>query len=132
MSDLPPNGAPDLAGIPDAAWAEAEQRAAFVRRAQSGPRTRAAVVALAAEAGVTAMTLYRWIQCYERNGRTSSLLPYSRRGERVRRKLASDVETIVREAIETHYLRQERPSVAQTTIEITEGVLWPTSVPQRG
>lgn len=118
MSDLPPNGAPDLAGIPDAAWAEAERRAAFVRRAQSGPRTRAAVVALAAEAGVTAMTLYRWIQCYERNGRTSSLLPYSRRGERVRRKLASDVETIVREAIETHYLRQERPSVAQTTIEI--------------
>ncbi|MGH7577513.1 MAG: DNA-binding domain-containing protein [Longimicrobiales bacterium] len=73
---------------------------------------------MAEEAGVGTATLYRWIQRYERDGRTSSLLPYSRRGERIRRHMPPDVESILGETIEAHYLRQERPSVAQTTIEI--------------
>lgn len=108
----------DLAAVPDAAWAEAERRAGIVRRALAGPRTRAAACALAEEAGTGVATLYRWIASYERDGRTSSLLPYSRRGERIRRKLTPAVERVVREVVDSYYLTLERPTVAQAVIEI--------------
>jgi len=119
---LPPPSAaaerPDLATVPAVVWAEAERRAGFVRRARAGPSTRAAIAALAEEAGVSAATLYKWVARYERTGTTSALVPTSRKGKRQRRRLPEPVAAIVRETIDSYYLTRERPSVARTAIEV--------------
>lgn len=114
-----PRAEPDILSIPDADWQEANRRYEAIQPLLgSSQRTREEVVAQAALAGVHWTTIYAWIRKFESTERLSSLLPPKPSGGRGKSRLDPEVETVLQDVIERHYLRSQRPSVASTIEEV--------------
>jgi len=99
--------------VPDAEWDEAMARYELIRPLVALPgRKMDDIQQVAAAAGKSATTVYRWLKRFEETGIVSSLLrvPRSDKGEQ---RLSDEVEEIIRIQIQTYYLVQERPSVAK-------------------
>lgn len=108
----------DLAGVPDADWQEATRRLTLIRPLLEPGRTREAVSAVAASAGVNTATLYRWIRAFTATGKVTALLARKPEGGRGRSRLDPEVEALLKSTIETHYLHKQKPSVQQTCREV--------------
>ena len=104
----------DVAGVDDAAWAEAERRRGLIEPLLQGRRTLADVQAQASAAGVHWATIYAWLRAYERTGQVSALLPTVRPGGRGESRLPPEVEAVIQAAIDEHYLNAQRPSATKT------------------
>jgi putative transposase len=108
--DAPTVPEPQL--VPDEDWRLAEKRFELVRPLLDPKgRTRADVEKRAAECGIHANTLYRWIALYETQGRITALLP-KERSDKGMAKLSPEVEEIVRSVIEDEYLTRQAKSVS--------------------
>jgi putative transposase len=109
----------ELAQISDAAWQVAQQRFSVIRPLLSTPRcTIADVEARAHTANVNIVTVYRWLQRYQRNGQVTALLPSERSGGRGQSRLHPEVEAIIQATIEDVYLSKQKPSAQQACVEV--------------
>lgn len=102
---------PDLLSVPEPDWSEAERRQAVILPllGQRG-RTRGHVVARAAEFGLHANTLYKWLKAYESAGLVTALLPKRQRKDKGATKLQAEIEAIIEDVIKTEYLTTQRKS----------------------
>ncbi|TMR17461.1 DDE-type integrase/transposase/recombinase [Nonomuraea turkmeniaca] len=105
---------------PDEAWDVAVRQAEVIGRLAAGPRVGlAAADAAAAELGVSRRQVYvllgRW---RAGEGVVSDLLPRRSSGGRGRGRLPAAVEAVLREVIESRYLKRQRRSVAAVHREV--------------
>jgi putative transposase len=80
-------------------------------------RTRRMVEEAAGTLGVHPATIYRWIDRFEESGRTSVFVPGKHDGGAGKGRLQSEVEAIVKEVINTLYVKQ-RQSLKKTYNEV--------------
>jgi putative transposase len=109
----------ELVLVPDADWQEAQRRFSIIRPLLGLLRRPAELVAEAArEAGVHPITIYRWVTAYEQAERVSALIPTKRDGGRGRSRLNPEVEKILNQTIEDHYINKQKRSVQSTCKEV--------------
>lgn len=109
----------ELVAIEDNKWDEARRRLALIKPLLDQPRRpRSEVERVAADAGVHAATLYRWINLYEAIGKLSALLPTKRDGGRGKGRLPNVVELIIKETIDDFYLQKQQRSIQATCDEV--------------
>jgi putative transposase len=110
---------PPILDISDDRWTEAVRREATVRSLAAREDTNRAEISVAARAlGLSVAQLYRLLGAYRANPVTQSLVvnrPGPTKGHRL---LPPDVETVITEAIESVFMRRERPTLAGLCREI--------------
>lgn len=113
MSDV------DLDAISEDDWRVAQARYAAIQplvAAKTSSRT--AVEERAAELGVSAATLYRWLSRYRTMDAVSGLIPYTRGWKQGNGRVSQSVETLIHEVIQNFHLKPERPSIGKTVREV--------------
>ena len=110
----------DLEAIDDHDWDIATFRSKLLEPLLQNPkkRKRGDYIIAAKRAQVSPMTLYRWLNAYEKDRKLSSLLPKRRSGGKNKSRLSLDVQTVVDEFIQNIYLKIQRPSKAFAASEI--------------
>lgn len=111
----------DLADISEEDWADAEERRHLIAPLLDSYYRRSDALAdqIAARAGVSRATIYRWVYAFRSSGLLSSLLPnFSARGGKGRTRLAAEVEAIIQDCIENFHDTDQGRSIAETTNEI--------------
>lgn len=110
-----------LAGVPDEAWQEAEERRRLIEPLLNNGYRKSHAMAdrIAADAGVSRATIYRWLAAFRDTGLLSSLLlnPGGKGGKR-KTRLLPDVEAIIHDCIENFHDTDQSPSIASTIAEI--------------
>jgi putative transposase len=94
----------DLTTVSDDDWQEAKRRLQIIRPLLGTRRKKESVTEQARSAGVHYVTIYRWIDAYEREGRLSALLPNRPPGGRGKSRLLPETEAIIKATIEDYYL----------------------------
>lgn len=109
----------DTEDIADEEWREAEQRFAaikpFVNVIYVG---RAEVVNRAKEIGVSAATLYRWLQRYKAYGDVSALLSKKRGWREGKSRIPPFADQVIEQVINGFYLTTQRPTAQKAVIEV--------------
>jgi putative transposase len=109
------SGAParDLEDISTEEWEIAEHKLAIIEPLfQSRQRrTREDYRQAAEAAGVSTMTIYRWVNEYRASGTLSALLPARRSGGSGKSRLSKEVLLIIEDYFKTKYLTLQKPSV---------------------
>ncbi|NHZ83668.1 DDE-type integrase/transposase/recombinase [Massilia sp. CCM 8695] len=101
--------AKDIAQYSDKEWAEAQRRFQAIKPLLDNPvRSRTDAEMIAAQHGVHAATLYKWLKTYQEAGHVSALVP-TKRGRRVGVKLlTSEQEKLIETVIEDEFLTKQR------------------------
>lgn len=100
----------DLTTIQDDDWQDAQRIFGFIAPLLDKPkRTKADVIARAEECNVHYTSLYRWIRQYESFGKLSVFLR-QRRKDAGKNLFPAEVEEIIKNVIEAHYLTKQRKS----------------------
>ena len=110
----------DLKKMDPQAWSTAFEIYRHIKELVELPkekRTLADVKKSAAILGRHSSTVYRWIAVYEETRRVSSLLRKKRADAGVPR-LAESVRTVMNKCVETHYLTENRKSIASVAQEV--------------
>ncbi|WP_213030204.1 hypothetical protein, partial [Acinetobacter baumannii] len=95
---------PDLTMVSEADWNEARRRLPVIRRlAENRTRTRADVVAGAAELGFGATQIYAFLRAYLGDPRLTTLLPAGCGPPWGYSKLKAEVNAVIEEAIDAVY-----------------------------
>lgn len=111
--------APDLSIVDSAAWDEARRRMPVIRRLAEKPeRTRADVLAAAAELGYGATHVYSLLRKYLVDGKLTSLLSHRRGPERGISLLDEQVDDLIREVVDGMYLTRQQPRIADVVDEV--------------
>lgn len=113
--------APELLDVPDALWEIAETRRQLIDPLLGNYYQHAEALAdqVAAKAGVSRATIYRWVAAFRNTGLLSSLLPNTRlRGGNAGSRLSPEVEAIIKDALENFHDTEQKPSIADTVTEI--------------
>lgn len=126
VKDLAPSTPPrsdddpetELTTISEEDWSEARRRLNIIRPLLGARRTKEGVAEQAGAAGVHYVTIYRWIDAYEREGRLSALLPTKRSGGRGKSRLPAETEAILKATIEDYYLSTQKRSAQKTCEEV--------------
>lgn len=111
----------ELLDVPDDLWEVAIERRKLIEPMlrdydQYGTK---GWIQIAALAGVSRPTVYRWLTAFRRTGLLSSLLPSMRlRGGKSGTRLSAEVETIIKDALSTFHDTEQKPTVAETVVEI--------------
>ncbi|MFC5429460.1 helix-turn-helix domain-containing protein [Paraburkholderia denitrificans] len=111
----------DLLGVPADQWAIAEERRQLIAPLLDSyyHRSNALAYQLAARAGVSKTTIYRWLAEFRNSGLLSSLLPNaSERGGRGKARISAEVETVIRDCIENFHDTMQNRTIAETITEI--------------
>jgi putative transposase len=111
----------DLASVSEEAWRQAEERRAYIKPLLNSTyqRSNSLAARIAADAGVSQATIYRWLEAFRNTGLLSSLLqnPGGKGGKR-KARLLPEVEAIIQDALENFYDTEQQRSVAETITEI--------------
>ncbi|MBL8524812.1 MAG: DDE-type integrase/transposase/recombinase [Betaproteobacteria bacterium] len=102
-------------------WEIAETRRAHIEPLIGGPSHHYQALAqkIAGEAGVSRATVYRWVADFRHTRLLSSLLPnQGRRGRKGEKRLADEVEAIIKDVLENFHEGDQKPSTAKTIVEI--------------
>jgi putative transposase len=111
--------ASDLTLVDAHQWEEARRCLPVIQRLADHPhRTRAEVVAAAAELGYCAAHVYRLVSRYTADPRLTSLLPRRRGPSRGGSRLPREMDTLIDEVIETLYLTRQKPRISDLVMEI--------------
>jgi putative transposase len=111
----------DLADISEDDWADAEDRRRLIAPLLDSHYRRSDALAdqVAAKAGVSRATIYRWVYAFRSSGLLSSLLPnFSARGGKGKTRLSAEVEAIIQDCIENFHETDQGRSITETTNEI--------------
>lgn len=110
---------PDLTMVSEADWNEARRRLPVIRRlAENRPRTRADVLAGAAELGFGATQIYAFLRAYLDDPRLTTLLPAGCGPPWGYSKLKAEVNAVIEEAIDAVYLTRQRPKIVDLVAEV--------------
>ena len=110
---------PDLAAVPDAAWTKALKRDAVIRPLLIGRRTHERIEQATKEAGVSRVTIYRWLGRFLDSGeRASSLIPQKPSGGRHKSRLPEKVEAILQKVLDDYFLTGQKMKIAPTIREV--------------
>lgn len=111
---------PDLTQLDGADWDEARRRREAIKPLLAMNRPPRSLVADHARAyGVSAPTMYRWMNVFRSAGnKLSVLLPTPPNGGRDKKRLQPEIEAIIDTAIEQFYLTKQQPSVKDTADEV--------------
>ncbi len=113
--------APDLNQVSEELWNRARERYAAIQPLLvDKPVSKEAAQECGRAAGIHVSTLYRWLAAYRATGQLTALLPESPGVRPGHTRLATNVEDIIKTAIEQVYLTRQRPSVQKVAIEIME------------
>jgi putative transposase len=116
LSSAPPTQ--DLAAINDEDWQEAKKIYDIIQPLLGKPnRTKADVLDRAVACNVHYVSIYRWIRQFESIGKVSVFLR-SERKDKGKKLLSAEVEKIIADVIEAHYLSNQRWSPAKVCREI--------------
>jgi putative transposase len=106
-------GRPNKHDVCEAAWQEALRREAVIRPLAGRSRlTLAAVDAAAEDLGLKRARIYRLIAAYRAQAMTSALVPPRPGSRQGSRRLDSERESLIEEAIERVYRSRQKPSIA--------------------
>ncbi|WP_131670699.1 MULTISPECIES: Mu transposase C-terminal domain-containing protein [Pseudomonas fluorescens group] len=109
----------DLEDIGAEEWAIAQKRYAVIAPLLSiGGQSRSVVEQRAKDAGVDAVTVYRWLRRYKEQGEVTALIPLKRGWGKGRSRISEGVEKVIAETIDDFYLTEQRPDVASTVYEV--------------
>jgi len=110
---------PDLTTIPAKEWEQASKRLDIINPLLSKPsRTYLDVIERAEQTGYGPATIYRWIKQYESTGGQITSLLKRQRSDRGQGRLTPDVEGIVSDAIEIHYLSKQKKSIRAVSDQV--------------
>ncbi len=110
---------PDLTMVSEADWNEARRRLPVIRRlAENRTRTRADVLAGAAELGFGATQIYAFLRAYLDDPRLTALLPAGLGPPWGYSKLKAEVNAVIEEAIDAVYLTRQRPKIVDLVAEV--------------
>jgi putative transposase len=110
---------PDLTMVSEADWNEARRRLPVIRRlAENRTRTRADVVAGAAELGFGATQIYAFLRAYLDDPRLTTLLPAGCGPPWGYSKLKAEVNAVIEEAIDAVYLTRQRLKIVDLVAEV--------------
>jgi len=111
--------APDVTLVGSAAWDEARRCLPVIRSLAENPaRTRADVVAGAAEIGCGPTHAYALLRRYLADPRLTSLLPRARGPARGFSKLDQEIDVLIADAIDAVYLTRQRPRLIDLVGEV--------------
>lgn len=111
--------APDLAQVSDRDWEVARRRLAVIRPLAEAPdRTRAQVAEAAARIDCGVTYAYDLLARYLASPRLTSLLPRRRGRKQGRSMLVSEIDEIIRLAIENTYLTRQKPLISDLVDEV--------------
>lgn len=111
----------DIGAIAEEDWRVANQRYEAIKPLlQSGERSRSAVERRAAEVAVDPATLYRWLNRYRAIDAVSGLIPFRRGWKTGNYRISPDAEAVIKQVIETFYLKPERPSAEKAVRQVEE------------
>jgi putative transposase len=114
--DNPASAKIDPQTVPDENWRKAQERFEIIRPLLESPgRRRVDVEARAAEFGLHANTLYKWIGLYDTVGRITAFLPRGR-SDKGSIKLSPEVEAIIEATIQDEYLTKQRKHVSKVCL----------------
>ena len=111
----------ELLTLSEEDWQVAEERRRHIDPLLNSPYQQSAILAkkIAAEAGVSPATIYRWLTAFRDTGLLSALLPdHKSRGGKGKSRLSADVEAILQGCLEDFHDIDQKPSIAATAIEI--------------
>lgn len=101
---------PELVTIPDKDWEEANRRLEIIKPLLSFPnRSRKDVADRASNFNLHTNTLYEWIKRYESTGLVTDLIPRAR-SDKGLKKIAPEIEEIIKAVIEAEYLTKQKKS----------------------
>jgi putative transposase len=108
----------ELSDIGDAQWQEAQRRFAIIQPLLGSNVGRRKIEEAAKENGVFFTTLYRWIAKYKETGSCTNLVDLKRGRKTGHLSIASEVEAVIKDAIDSVYLTVHRPSIKHTINEV--------------
>lgn len=109
----------DIDSIAEEDWKVATDRYNKIKPLlESGDQSRKAVVARAAEVGVDAATLYRWLSRYRSMDAISALIPFKRGWKTGNYRINEHAERVIQDVIKDYYLKPERPTVQKAVREV--------------
>ncbi len=112
---------PELSSVSEPQWTAARRCFPVIQRlAKTSCRTRAQVLAAAAELGYSRAQVYALLQRFLAEPRLTSLLPRKRGQPHGRSRLSPVLDQLVGEAIETFYLARQRPRLVHLVTEIRQ------------
>jgi putative transposase len=110
---------PEISTIPEAAWTEARRFFPVIQKLANTPRrTEAQVAAAAVELGLSRTQVYERLARFIADPRLTSLLPYRRGPTPGGSRLASEINQLIDETIESFYLTRQRPRLLDLVTEI--------------
>lgn len=116
-----PKVEPELLDIPEELWAIAQSRRQWIDPLLGSYYQHAQALGdqIAAKAGVSRATVYRWVAAFRRTGLLSSLLPNTRqRGGKDGSRISPEVEALILDAIKNFHDTTQQQSLAETVTEI--------------
>lgn len=117
MSDE--RGMADVTLVNEQHWAKAKRRLPIIRSfATSAHRTAALAEEAATELGISRTHFYTLLKRYEADPYLSSLLPRRPGPLRGTSMLSTEIDALIDEAIELHYLTRQKPKLADLVTEI--------------
>lgn len=108
----------DLMLINDEEWLIAQKRFSIIQPILVDKRNGDLVKEICLQNNLNKSTLYRWISKYEQTGLLSSLVPQQKSGGRGKSRINPNVEAIIQECINKHYLSKQNKTVAKLCIEV--------------
>ena len=102
-------------------WDVAESRRQFIEPLLQSSYAHAKKQSkqIAANAGVSPATIYRWVTAFRNTGLLSSLLPATKqRGGRSGSRIQPEVEAIIQDVIENFHGTLQKATIAETIIEV--------------
>jgi putative transposase len=109
----------DIDAIAEEDWRVANDRYSKIKPLlESGDQSRKAVEARAAEVGVDAATLYRWLSRYRSMDAISALIPFKRGWKTGNYRINEHAERVIQDVIKDYYLKPERPTVQKAVREV--------------
>ena len=112
---------PDLIQIDPVIWGKANRRFEMIKPLLDigRNRKRGDVDKQASLAGVSAATLYQWINLFESTGTIHSLIP-KQRADKNKHKLNEKVRQIINEVINKYYLTSQKSTVANIIVKVNQ------------
>jgi len=117
-SEIPAPPIQDLATIKEEDWQDARKIYEIIKPLLEKPnRSKADVIERADACDVHYVSIYRWIRQFEAIGKISAFLRGARK-DKGKKLLTADVEKIISDVIEAHFLTRQRWSPAKVFREI--------------
>jgi putative transposase len=108
----------EISTIKDKDWEAAQHRFSIIQPVLSSDNQRRAIKEVAQQTKIGESTLYRWVNIYNSTRLVSALAPVERTGGKGKSRLSPEIDKIIKEAIDEHYLDNQHKSIQKVCTEV--------------